>query len=312
MSVFALISSGQDRNIVDSDQAFQDAGGLEGRTLLIKNLDPTQLSSPSASEDSNTSYDLSVGQEYQDHRDIGKSELPSGERFWMKLSFAVILFLGIFPALLTGQTTEDTTPAAVPQNSTQAATPSPAVQTPAQPAKSGEPLPAQNQLSDSMPRRYVELWNTGDFNQMESLFSPPVALVSRGNRVLLTSQMLRRVITAWRKSMPDLNFKIEDTIAEGDKVAMRLSFTGTYKERLFPGTATPTSENPRIVRSTEMLMFHLKDGKIDQIWEEYDEVKMHLLMGGSWHTNEELEAPGGRLSKPAQIEAPAATLPPKP
>ena len=43
MSVFALISSGQDRNIVDSDQAFQDAGGLEGRTLLIKNLDPTPM-----------------------------------------------------------------------------------------------------------------------------------------------------------------------------------------------------------------------------------------------------------------------------
>ena len=149
-----------------------------------------------------------------------------------------------------------------------------------------------------MSRRYVELWNTGNFDQMESLFTPPVVMVSRGNRVLLTFEMLRRVITAWRKSVPDLNFKIEDTIVEGDKVALRLSFTGSYKERLFAGTAVPTPEIPRTVRATEMLMFHLKDGKINQIWEEYDEVRMRVEMGGSWHTNEELEAAAGRASKP--------------
>jgi len=157
-----------------------------------------------------------------------------------------------------------------------------------------------------MPRRYVELWNTGNFDQMESIFSPPVIMVSHGNRVLLTPEMLRRVVTTWRKSMPDLNFKIEDTIIEGDKVAMRLSFTGSYKERLFAGTAAPTPEVPRTVRATEMLMFHLKDGKINQIWEEYDEVRMRMLMGGSWHTNQELEAAAGRAT-----EAPPATPPPK-
>lgn len=163
-----------------------------------------------------------------------------------------------------------------------------------------------------MPRRYVELWNTGNFDQMESLFSPPVAMVSRGNRVLLSYEMLRRVITSWRKSMPDLNFKIEDTIVQGDKVAMRLSFTGSYKERLFAGTATPTPENPRTVRATEMLMFHLKDGKINQIWEEYDETRMHYEMGGSWHTNQELDEASQQSSKPAPVVSPAAPPPSKP
>lgn len=135
-------------------------------------------------------------------------------------------------------------------------------------------------------------------------------MVSHGNRVLLTAEMLRRVVTAWRKSMPDLNFKIEDTIIEGDKVAMRLTFTGSYKERLFAGTAAPTPEIPRTVRATEMLLFHLKDGKINQIWEEYDEVRMRIAMGGSWHTNEELDAIG-RSSKPTPTEAPSAAAPPK-
>lgn len=91
MSVFALISSGQDRNVVDSDQAFQDARGLEGRTLLIKNLDPNQLSSPSAAQDANTSYDLRVGQEYRDHRDIGKSELLQEEELKLLPGAAVVI-----------------------------------------------------------------------------------------------------------------------------------------------------------------------------------------------------------------------------
>lgn len=224
----------------------------------------------------------------------------------MKRSFLLILFLSIFPALLSAQTTEG----AASRAGQQPAPPSPAVQTPAPLAKSAEPTPAENQSPDSIPRRYVELWNTGNLDQMESLFSPPVAMLSHGNRVLLTFEMLRRVITTWRKSMPDLHFKIEDTIIEGDKVAMRVSFTGSYKERLFAGTAAPTPETPRTVRATEMLMFHLKDGKINQIWEEYDELRMRIEMGGFWRTNEELEAIG-RASKAAPAEAPSTAAPPK-
>lgn len=227
----------------------------------------------------------------------------------MKRSLLAILFISIFSALLAGQVTEST--AAVTETSTQGGLPSPQSQAPAQAPKSEEAIPAGNQASDSMPRRYVELWNTGNFDQMESLFTPPVLMVSRGNRVLLTFEMLRRVITTWRKSMPDLHFKIDETIVQGDKVAMLLSFTGSYKERLFAGTAAPTPEIPRTIRATEMLMFHLKDGKINQIWEEYDELRMRVEMGGSWHTNEELEAAFRRSSKPA-TEAPPPVPAPRP
>ncbi len=218
----------------------------------------------------------------------------------VKMSFVIILFVSIFPILVAGQTSGGRVSSAVPQTAAQA-----------QAAKSAEPVPAEKS-SDTVTSRYVELWNTGNFDQMESLFSPPVAMVSRGNRVLLTLEMLKRVITAWRKSMPDLNFKIEDAISQSDMVAMRLSFTGSYKERLFSGTATPTPENPRTVRATEMLMFHLKDGKINQIWEEYDENRMHLQMGGSWRTNQELETAASQGSKPAATSEPATAPPAKP
>src|SRR5215472_812982 len=230
----------------------------------------------------------------------------------MKRLFIEILLLSTFPTLLAGQATQLTGVPAGPPTSNQTAPTSSAGQASAQSAKSSEPTATENQPPDAMPRRYVELWNTGNFDQMASLFSPPVAMVSHGNRVLLNFEMLKRVITAWRKSMPDLHFTIDDTMIEGDKIAMRLSFTGSYKERLFPGTAAPTPEIPRTVRATEMLMFHLKDGKINQIWEEYDEVRMRAVKGGSWHTNEELAAATSRDSKPAGTEAPAPASPAKP
>ncbi|SRR5216683_3531735 len=60
-----------EESVVESQDAFQAASGFEGRTMLIFNLDKSQLSGAS----SNVSYDLRVGSEYRGHRDTEKTEL---------------------------------------------------------------------------------------------------------------------------------------------------------------------------------------------------------------------------------------------
>jgi predicted ester cyclase len=128
---------------------------------------------------------------------------------------------------------------------------------------------------------YIELWNTGNFDLLKSVLPLPAYMNSHGHRVVMDQAMLHRVITAWRTSMPDLNFKIEDTIAQGDKLAMRLTLTGSYRAILFPNTANPASNAPPAnIHATEMLMFRLQDGKIQEVWEEYDELAMRSQMGG--------------------------------
>jgi len=201
---------------------------------------------------------------------------------------SAILFLTLATTVALGQDSA---------NPPAAQTAPPAAQTPpAQTPAAGAPAPAQAPVPSSfgtpeeVAHRYVDMWNTGKFDNIHATIAAPAIIVSHGNRIFLTPELLEKVITNWRKSMPDLTFTIEDTLVQGDKVAMRLSFTGTYKERLFPGTQVPDPANPRQVRATEMLMFHLKNGKINQIWEEYDELRMHIMMGGSWHTDTELEA----------------------
>jgi predicted ester cyclase len=227
------------------------------------------------------------------------------------VKFALVFVLAgigllVLPLALTQVSTPPTPQAMPAPTPTQAETPNQA-QT-ATPSAAGQP-------ADAIPRRYVDLWNTGNFDNIQSIFIYPAVVVSHGNRVMLKPEMLKRVIVAWRKAMPDLNFKIEDTIIQGDEVAMRLSFTGSYKERLFANTAAPTTDNPKTIHATEMLMFHLKNGRINQIWEEYDELRMRTLMGGFWRSNEELEkgaTASARSSKPAPVETEPAAAPSKP
>jgi predicted ester cyclase len=235
------------------------------------------------------------------------------------------LIVALLSPLVTPAQSQSQAPAAAPAPApSQNATPAPPqTATPAavKPEAAAPCPPVDNQGADTMPRKYVEVWNTGNFDYVECLFTPPTIIVSRGGRVVLQPQTLKKVVAAWRKSMPDLQFKIEDTIIQGDKVAMRLSFKGSYKERLFGDTAKPSPDLPRTVRSTEMLMFLLKDGKIKEIWEEYDEIRMRLEMGGFWRTNQELEAMAARDAQaartaptgaPAATEAAPAPAPPKP
>jgi predicted ester cyclase len=160
--------------------------------------------------------------------------------------------------------------------------------TPVSPA-APENRPAENQSTDAMPRKYIEMWNTGDLRPVGDMFTHPAFITFHGQKKFLDTGTLAKVISAWRKSMPDLNFKIEDTIVQGDRVAMRLTFTGSYKERLFSETAAPEA-TPRKIHALEMLMFLIRDGKIAEIWDDYDELVMRYEMGGIWRSNHELGA----------------------
>jgi len=147
--------------------------------------------------------------------------------------------------------------------------------------------PAESQPIDAMPRKYIEMWNSGKLQAVTTMFTRPVFITFHGQRRFLDTGTLAKVIISWRKSMPDLNFRIEDTIVQGDRVAMRLTFTGYYKERLFADTAAPEAA-PRKIHALEMLMFQIRDGKISEIWDDYDELAMRLQMGAVWRSNDQL------------------------
>jgi dCTP deaminase len=84
MSVIPLV---REHTIVQTEDAFNHAGGDNGNAMWIQNLDPLQL----LAKASNVSYDLRVGPEYKDHREVGRKNLPKGSEISLLPGAAVII-----------------------------------------------------------------------------------------------------------------------------------------------------------------------------------------------------------------------------
>ena len=79
------------------------------------------------------------------------------------------------------------------------------------------------------------------------------------------------------QSFPDLVITVEDLIAEGDKVAARLTARGTHRGA-FRGIA-PTG---RAVTWAGIRIFRIANGKIAEHWANWDDLSLlRQLQGGS-------------------------------
>jgi predicted ester cyclase len=64
-------------------------------------------------------------------------------------------------------------------------------------------------------------------------------------------------------AFPDLRIKIEDIVAEGDRVAVRASWTDTYRGSL-PTMPVPVTN--RAIAFTGMVFWRIRDDKIVERW----------------------------------------------
>ena len=78
-------------------------------------------------------------------------------------------------------------------------------------------------------RQVFEFYNQQDIEKVEELFSPKHIFHFPGVPPMDWNSH-KQFIVGLSKAFPDLHFKVEDILAEGDKVAYRLTVTGTHKE----------------------------------------------------------------------------------
>lgn len=93
MTVIPFVIEGGEITVVSTKEKFDAAGGmLKGDVVLIKNLDQDQVNPEKvkANKSSNISYDLRVGREYRDLRNLGKNDLDDGD-FIKLLPGAVVI-----------------------------------------------------------------------------------------------------------------------------------------------------------------------------------------------------------------------------
>jgi steroid delta-isomerase-like uncharacterized protein len=123
-------------------------------------------------------------------------------------------------------------------------------------------------------RLFEELWNQGKLDVADEIFATdyifhePVAGEVRG------PEGFKQFVSMYRIAFPDLQFRIEDQIAEGDKIVTRWTATGTHKGELMG--ISPTSVQ---VTVTGIGIARTDGGKIVEFWDNYDALGMLQQLG---------------------------------
>jgi predicted ester cyclase len=119
-----------------------------------------------------------------------------------------------------------------------------------------------------------EAWNQGNFSHMSTSFAPVFHLHFRGQDIPLDSESGKAIVLRWRTAFPDFHFKVEDLVVQGDTVAVRLTFTGTMT-----GPFNKDQPTGKRMSVTQQLFCRVKDGRVTEIWEDYDELGMRRQLG---------------------------------
>ncbi len=125
-------------------------------------------------------------------------------------------------------------------------------------------------------RQYIEAFNRQDIERMGELVLPSTnqSFHLPGIPTSMDWNRAKQLYASFWSAFPDLNAKIEEIVAEGDKVAIRVINTGTHKGE-FQGIP-PTNKK---VSFGGRDFVTLRDGKIAEQWAGTDMMELMQQIG---------------------------------
>ena len=125
-------------------------------------------------------------------------------------------------------------------------------------------------------RWFEEVWNQGREETVDELF----AANGRGYGLGDTEATIqgpagfKPFMRNLRGGLPDLRMKIEDIMAEGDKVTVRLTAEGTHK-----GGQLGVPPTGRRVRIAGLVVLRIANGQIVEGWNSWDQLGLLRQIG---------------------------------
>jgi steroid delta-isomerase-like uncharacterized protein len=110
-------------------------------------------------------------------------------------------------------------------------------------------------------RYYAELWNRWDLSLVDELIGERITFRGSLGVTVQGRDGFRDYMRAVRRAFPDFHNRIEELVAEGDKVVARLTYTGTHQGELFG--IGPTGKR---VTYEGMALFRIEAGRITEGW----------------------------------------------
>lgn len=118
-----------------------------------------------------------------------------------------------------------------------------------------------------------DAWNERDLDAFAKYVSPDVRFHGARGPTIGYQQYLE-MATDFQRAFPDLHFDIQHVIAEGEHASVRLIISGT-NDGPWRGRP-PTHRKARVVGQPQV---RVKDGKIVEFWQLFDELGMLHQIG---------------------------------
>jgi steroid delta-isomerase-like uncharacterized protein len=125
-------------------------------------------------------------------------------------------------------------------------------------------------------RWFDEVWNQGRQEAIDQLRAPDAVATGLGERNARSEgpEPFKAFFTNLRAALPDLRVRIEDILAEEDKIAVRLSGEGTHR-----GSGFGVAPSGRRVQVTGITIIRIADGKIVEAWNSLDQLGLLTQLG---------------------------------
>jgi predicted ester cyclase len=130
----------------------------------------------------------------------------------------------------------------------------------------------------ALVRRWLEgAYNAGDLDVVDAAVAPTYVNHSRPHGQQAGRAGEKQYVTAIRTAFPDFSLRIEDQIAEGDKVVTRCTASGTYQGGLddIPVSAVVGTR----VSVAEILIHRIEGGQVTEGWMAFDELGLWRQLG---------------------------------
>ena len=110
-------------------------------------------------------------------------------------------------------------------------------------------------------RAETEVWNKGDLAAADAIYAPDFVCHFVDGIEWRGQGGIKAAVASHRRSFPDWHERVEDMIAEGDRVAIRIHSTGTQM-----GAFNGIPATGRRISIEEIHIFRLEHGKIAEQW----------------------------------------------
>jgi steroid delta-isomerase-like uncharacterized protein len=123
-------------------------------------------------------------------------------------------------------------------------------------------------------RWFEDVVNRNDYSKVEELLAPGYRAHFPGAPDAIDRDGHRGMVELFAAAFPDWEEQIQDVIAEGDRVVLRVTAGGTH-EGEFQGIA-PTGKQVTI---TGMGIVRVENGQIAESWWEFDAIGLMQQLG---------------------------------